>query len=287
MSKAPAPKPVLDILCPRNLELGPFASGETDAGPWQHWRLRTDEDNIAWLLFDKKDASANTLDEATLTELNAALEKIEQERPRGLVIRSAKPSGFIAGADIAQFRTATDPAAIETMLTKGHAVLDRLDNLPLPTVAVVHGFCLGGGLELALACDLRIAHRDAQLGLPEVRLGLLPGGGGTQRAQRLLGRGRAAWLIMSGERISAEHAERWGLVEHVVDDLDAGVEQIAGLLARQSLGALREIKQVLHATREERSDELESAAFARLVASEDGREGIAAFLEKRQPRWSE
>src|SRR6185312_11437344 len=121
--------PALDVLEPRNLELGPFAAGEQDAGPWAHWHLRTDEDRIAWLL----------------------LAKIETDKPRGLVIRSGKQNGFVAGADIGQFRGVTDTATIEALLTRGHAVFDRLDRLPLPTVAVVHGFCLGGGRELALA----------------------------------------------------------------------------------------------------------------------------------------
>ena len=110
-----------------------------------------------------------------LTELNAVLEKLERDRPRGLVIRSAKRCGFIAGADIAQFRGVTDAAQIEASLTRGHAVLDRLDRLPLPTVAVIHGYCLGGGLEVALACDYRIAIDDASFGFPEVLLGLHPG----------------------------------------------------------------------------------------------------------------
>jgi enoyl-CoA hydratase/carnithine racemase len=222
----------------------------------------------------------NVLAPATLEAIEQGLRAVAAGT-RVVVLRGAGERAFSAGADIAAF---SDSGGAARTIQR---VADLIEAAPVPVVAAIHGFCLGGGLELSLACDFRIARRDPQLGLPEVRLGLLPGGGGTQRAQRLLGRGRAAWLIMSGERISAEHAERWGLVEHVVDDLDAGVEQVAGLLARQSLGALREIKQVLHATREERSDELESAAFARLVASEDGREGIAAFLEKRQPRWSE
>ena len=109
------------------------------------------------------------------------LDKLERDRPRGLVIRSAKPGGFIAGADIAQFRGVTDAAQIEALLTRGHAVLDRLDRLPLPTVAVIHGYCLGGGLEVALACDIRIAIDDASFGFPEVLLGLHPGLGGTVR----------------------------------------------------------------------------------------------------------
>ena len=114
MKTSPAPTPVLAIIGKRDLELGPFAIDEApqEPGPWAHWRLRTDEDGIAWLLFDKKDSSANTLSEDVLTELNAVLEKLERDHPRGLVIRSAKRSGFIAGADIAQFRGVTDPAPI-------------------------------------------------------------------------------------------------------------------------------------------------------------------------------
>ncbi len=218
MSKASAPKPVLAILGDRNLELGPFAAGEADGGPWQHWRLRKDEDNIAWLLFDKRGASANTLDETTLTELNAVLDKIEQERPRGLVIRSAKPSGFIAGADIAQFRTVTDPSQIEALLTKGHAVLDRLDRLSLPTVAVIHGFCLGGGLEVALACDKRIATDDASFGFPEVLLGLHPGLGGTMRLPRLISPVQAMTMMLTGKTERARRAKSLGIVDAITQE---------------------------------------------------------------------
>ena len=118
-----------------------------------------------------------------------------------------------------------------------------------------------------------------------MRLGLLPGGGGTQRLPRLIGPGRAAWLIMSGGRITARQAEAWGLVEFVVDDLEQGIDEVAGKLARQSPHALREIKQLLRETRDERNDEREFEAFARCLASEDGQEGVAAFLEKREPNW--
>src|SRR5580704_5315519 len=176
MSKSHAAKPALAIIGQRDLELGPFAidAARPDAGPWANWRMRTDEDGIAWLLFDKKGAGANTLSADVLAELDAVLEKVERDRPGGLVIRSAKRGGFIAGADIAQFPGVTDTAPIEAMLTRGHAILDRLDHLPLPTVAVIHGYCLGGGLEVALACDYRIAIDDASFGFPEVLLGLHP-----------------------------------------------------------------------------------------------------------------
>jgi enoyl-CoA hydratase/carnithine racemase len=197
---------------------------------------------------------------------------------RVVVLRGRGDRGFSAGADIAGLGDGPHPGGIQP-------AADLIEGFPLPVVAAIHGYCLGGGLELALACDIRVAAAEAQLGFPEVRLGLLPGGGGTQRAPRLVGPGRAAWLLMSGERIGAPQAAEWGLVDLVVEDLDAGVERVAGKLAAQSPGALREIKRVLRETRSRRDDEAELQAFARLLASDDGREGVAAFLEKREPRW--
>ena len=204
------------------------------------------------------------------------------DETRVVVLRGKGERAFSAGADIAGFQQAgaegERPAGIQP-------VADLIERTPVPVVAAIHGYCLGGGLEIALACDVRIATEDAQLGFPEVNLGLLPGGGGTQRAPRFVGPGRAAWLVMSGERIPARQAEAWGLVEFVVTDLEQGIEQVAGKLAGQSPHAVREIKQLLRDTRDERSDEREFAAFVRCLGSEDGREGVAAFLEKRQPRW--
>ncbi|HUD89705.1 MAG TPA: 3-hydroxyacyl-CoA dehydrogenase NAD-binding domain-containing protein [Xanthobacteraceae bacterium] len=215
-----AAKPTLAILGKRDLELGPFAIDEArpDPGPWANWHLRTDEDGVAWLLFDKKDSSANTLSAETLTELNAVLDKLERDRPRGLVIRSAKPSGFIAGADIAQFRGVTDTAPIEETLTRGHAVLDRLDRLPLPTIAVIHGYCLGGGLEVALACDYRIAIDSASFGFPEVLLGLHPGLGGTVRLPRLINPVQAMTMMLTGRTERARQARALHLVDAVTQE---------------------------------------------------------------------
>jgi 3-hydroxyacyl-CoA dehydrogenase / enoyl-CoA hydratase / 3-hydroxybutyryl-CoA epimerase len=220
MKPAHAAKPALAVLGKRDLELGPFAIDETpqDAGPWANWRMRTDEDGVAWLLLEKKDASANTLSEEVLTELDAVLEKLERDRPRGLVIRSAKPSGFIAGADIAQFRGVTDSARIAALLTRGHGVLDRLDRLPLPTVAVIHGFCLGGGLEVALACDYRLAVDDASFGFPEVLLGLHPGLGGTVRLTRLINPVQAMTMMLTGKTERARRAKALGLVDAVTQE---------------------------------------------------------------------
>jgi enoyl-CoA hydratase/carnithine racemase len=201
---------------------------------------------------------------------------------RVVVLRGRGERAFSAGADIAGFQVAgaesERPAGIQP-------VADMIERTPVPVIAAIHGYCLGGGLEIALACDLRLAHAESQLGFPEVNLGLLPGGGGTQRAPRLIGPGRARWLAMSGERIPAAQAEAWGLVEFVVDDLEAGIDRYAGALAKQSPHALREIKQLLRETRDARDDEREFEAFARCLGSEDGQEGVAAFLEKREPNW--
>ncbi len=220
MNTSHAAKRVLAVLGRRDLELGPFAIDEAaqDAGSWANWRMRTDEGGIAWLLFDKKDASANTLSEEVLTELDAVLEKLERVRPRGLVIRSAKPAGFIAGADIAQFRGVTDTATIEALLTRGHAVLDRLDHLPLPTIAVIHGYCLGGGLEVALACDYRIAIEDASFGFPEILLGLHPGLGGTVRLPSLINPVQAMTMMLSGKTERARRARALRLVDAVTQE---------------------------------------------------------------------
>ncbi len=220
MSKTFAAKPVLAILGPRDMELGPFADSAAlqDASPWANWRLRTDGDGVAWLLFDKKDASANTLSADVLLELDAVLEKLERDRPRGLVIRSAKRCGFIAGADIAQFRGVTDTAPIEAVLTRGHAVLDRLDRLPLPTIAVIHGYCLGGGLEVALACDFRIAIDNASFGFPEVLLGLHPGLGGTVRLPHLISPVQAMTMMLTGKTERARRARSLHLVDAVTQE---------------------------------------------------------------------
>jgi len=200
-----------------------------------------------------------------------------------VVLRGTGERAFSAGADISGFVGGAGdgdrPAGIQP-------VADLIERTPVPVVAAIHGYCLGGGLEIALACDFRIATRDAQLGFPEVNLGLLPGGGGTQRAPRLITSGRARWLTMSGERIDAETASQWGLVEFVVDDLEEGIARYVEPLDRQSPHAIRQIKALLHETRDSRSDDREVQGFAACLNSEDGQEGVAAFLEKRQASWT-
>jgi 3-hydroxyacyl-CoA dehydrogenase / enoyl-CoA hydratase / 3-hydroxybutyryl-CoA epimerase len=219
---------VWDTLAPRNLELGPLASADASS-PWRNWRLAQDEDGIAWLALDKAGASANTLSVDVFSELDQVLASLEKNVPRGLVLRSAKPSGFIAGADIGEFRGLTDAAMVEERLTEAHAVVDRLDHLGAPPVAVIHGYCLGGGLEIALACDYRIAVEDARLGFPEVMLGLHPGLGGTVRLPRLINPLEAMTMMLTGRNVRDRRAKTLGLVDAVVPERHVKAAAIAAV----------------------------------------------------------
>jgi len=206
--------PIMSVFKDCVLELGPPA----EAGPYRHFRLARDEDGIAWLVFDRAGESANTLSAEVLEEFDAVLTELERERPAGLVIRSAKPSGFIAGADVNAFRGAADAHAVEAEIRRAHAVVDRFEALRSPTVAVIHGFCLGGGLEIALACTARIAIAGARFGFPEVMLGLHPGLGGTVRFTRLVNPVRAMDLMLTGKTVDAKKARALGVVDAVTEE---------------------------------------------------------------------
>src|SRR5258708_14729583 len=200
---------VMDVLKDRVLELGPQPDA---AETYRNFKLTRDADGIAWLLFDRAGASANTLSSDVMEEFDAVLAALESQRPAGIVIRSAKPSGFIAGADVNEFRGATDSHAVETQIGRAHAVIDRLEALKIPTVAVIHGFCLGGGLEVALACASRIAIDGARFGFPAVMLGLHPGCSGTARFTHLVNPMQAMTLMLTGKTIDERRAKSLGLV---------------------------------------------------------------------------
>jgi len=172
------------------------------------------------------------------------LGELESTRPAGLVIRSAKTSGFIAGADVNEFRGATDSSVVETAIGRAHAVIDRLEALRVPTVAVIHGFCLGGGLEVALACQMRIAIDEARFGFPEVMLGLHPGLGGTVRFTRLVNPMQAMTLMLTGKTIDARKAKSLGLVDAVTQERhvrNAVKDAVFGRLKRAAPGLLNTI----------------------------------------------
>ncbi len=205
----------MNVLGDRVLELGPTPE---EGGPYRNFKLTRDADGIAWLLFDRANASANTLSADVVEEFDKLLAALESQRPAGLVIRSAKKSGFIAGADVNEFRGASDPRLVETEIGRAHAVIDRLEALKVPSVAVIHGFCLGGGLEVALACQSRIAIDGARFGFPEVMLGLHPGLGGTARFTRLVNPLQAMTLMLTGKTIDARRAKSLGLVDGVAQE---------------------------------------------------------------------
>lgn len=185
---------------------------------YQHWICELDSDNILWLHFDKANESTNTIDGTVLTELNAILDNLQSAKPRAIIIASAKKNGFIAGADIRQFPKLKTQDETFTFIRGGQQVFDKLASLKIPTVAMIHGFCLGGGLELALACRYRVAEDGpkTRLGLPEVLLGIQPGWGGTIRLPHVIGTLNAMDLILSGRTVTARAAAKLGLVDAAV-----------------------------------------------------------------------
>ena len=196
-----------------------------------HWRLEIDNAGVALLTLDQQGSGTNTLGSEVMGQLNARLAEIERAQPQAVVIRSAKDSGFIAGADISEFTGLTDLEQAYRLVRTGQQVFDRLEALPMPTVAAIHGFALGGGLELTLACDYRVAADDSRLslGLPEVMLGLHPGFGGTVRAPRLIGAPAALDLMLTGRSLRGEAARKLGLIDRLVprQELDAAAREIA------------------------------------------------------------
>ena len=227
---------IMDVLKDRVLELGPKPA----PGPYKNFKLTRDADGIAWLLFDRAGASANTLSGDVIEELGQIVAALESERPGGLVIRSAKTSGFIAGADVNEFRGVSDPQQVQTEMAKAHAVVDRLEAMKIPSVAVIHGFCLGGGLEIALACNTRIAVDNARFGFPEVMLGLHPGLGGTARFTHLVSPLEAMTLMLTGKTIDARKAKALGLVDAVTQE-----RHVLGAVKDAVFGRLRPHRQGL------------------------------------------
>lgn len=186
---------------------------------YKHWRLETDADKVLWLYFDKQDASVNTIDREVMEEFAAIIDSLVGDTEhKGLIIASGKKSGFIAGADIAQFNKFKDIPDAVNLLKKGQSILDKLESLKLPSVAMIDGFCLGGGMELALACRYRVAEDGpkTRLGLPEIKLGIHPGWGGSVRLPRLIGAVQGLNLVLTGSTVSGKAAAKLGFVDAAV-----------------------------------------------------------------------
>jgi 3-hydroxyacyl-CoA dehydrogenase/enoyl-CoA hydratase/3-hydroxybutyryl-CoA epimerase len=186
---------------------------------YKHWVVERDEKDILWLGFDRENESVNSIDNEVLEELNSVIQEIQQSKASGLIIHSLKETGFIAGADINQFTKFDDPSVAIDFIRKGQAVFDKLESLAMPTVAMIDGFCMGGGTELALACDYRIASNEdkTRIGLPEVLLGIHPGWGGTVRLPKLIGGFDAlSKVILTGSGLRASKAKKIGMIDEAV-----------------------------------------------------------------------
>ncbi|HEY2686184.1 MAG TPA: 3-hydroxyacyl-CoA dehydrogenase NAD-binding domain-containing protein [Steroidobacteraceae bacterium] len=201
-----------------------------------HWSLKFDVDNIAWLTCDMAQASTNVLSAAVIADLAKKLQEIRAHAPKGLVVQSAKTNGFIAGADIKEFQSIKTPEEGFALVRQGQAVIQQLEDLPCPSVAMLHGFALGGGLELALACTYRVAADDTSLslGLPEVQLGIHPGFGGTVRSVRTIGVRNALELMLKGRPFRGARALDCGLIDELVPKESLGVRALAMLRRRPS-----------------------------------------------------
>src|SRR6056297_2565431 len=244
-------------------------------------------ENVATVTLSRPDAR-NALNAQLRAELKDVLDAIEASDVRVVVLTGSDESGaFVAGADVTELRERGPLEQREA--SKRPRVYEYVDDLEQPVIGAINGHALGGGCELAQACDTRIAREGAKLGQPEINLGIMPGGGGTQRLARLVGEGQAMKLILSGELIDAQEARDIGLVDEVHDDeFEERVYDLAGSMAEKSPLALELAKKAVKASSRmdvERGIEYEAELFAHLFASADKNEGIDAFFEDRDPEW--
>ncbi len=246
-------------------------------------------ERIALLTIDRQE-KLNALNSQVLTELEAALEAARNDPGVGCVIvTGAGPKAFVAGADIGELATMT-PLTGRDHALRGQAVFNRIESLGKPVIAAINGFALGGGCELALACTLRIASENARLGQPEVKLGILPGYGGSQRLARIVGKGRAMEICLTAEPIPAEEAFRIGLVNRVVpagEAVSAAREIARKIVANGPIAVAYTMEAIHHGLEMPLEDGLflEATLFGLCASTADMREGMSAFLEKRSPRF--
>jgi enoyl-CoA hydratase len=246
------------------------------------------EGAIATLLVNRPEV-LNSLSTSLIRDLDATLERIESDDSIKAVIVSGAGRAFVAGADIEEISRLDSKSGLE-FARRGQAVFSRLEALEKPVLAAVNGFALGGGCELAMACHMRIASKEARFGQPEVKLGILPGFGGTQRLPRLVGRGVATQLILSGDMVGAGDALRIGLVNEVVEPdelLDRGRAILEGILKVGPRAVAASLASIRDGLDRDLSDALETEAriFSGVCGTDEMREGTSAFLEKRDPRF--
>lgn len=246
-------------------------------------------DRVATVAIDRPE-KRNSLTKQVKTELLAALGHIKEETDvRAVILTGAGDDSFVSGANIDDFEDRTVDEQREVL--KVPAIYEHIERFPLPVIAAVNGFALGGGCEMALACDLRVAAKSAKFGQPEISLGIIPGGGGTQRLRRLIGEGMTMDLVLTGRIIDADEADDIGLIDHLVpdEDLYETAEDLAGQMAEKSPIALQYAKESVLASSREGLDEgrrTEVDLNSALFDTEDQTEGVRAFLEDREPEFT-
>lgn len=227
----------------------------------------------------------NALNSDTFAELSIVSDLIAHHAEiSALIITGSGDKAFVAGADIVELTEMDSAFAGRELSLSGQEVMNQLSNLPIPVIAAINGYALGGGLELALACDVRVANHKAKLGLPEVGLGLIPGFGGTQRLSRLIGQGRALDLLLTGRQVAADEALSLGLVNYVADDALSKAREVAEQMIKHAPIALALVKESVRRGLESNLEaglEIESDLFGLAATTSDFREGTSAFLEKR------
>jgi enoyl-CoA hydratase len=258
--------------------------------PESYETLRLDRQGRVAIITINRPDKRNALNIKTREEGAALLDQLRDDDSVGVVVfTGAGDKAFVAGADIGEFAGRTAITQREVMTTR--SLFTAIDTFPKPVIAMINGYCLGGGCELALACDIRIASQNASFGQPEINLGIIPGGGGTQRLTRLVGEGKAMEIILTGEIIDANTAFAIGLVNHVVpaDQLQTKTLEIAGRIADKSPIALQLAKEAVKLASKSNLDEglrREVDLFALCFSTEDKNEGVSAFLEKRKPAFT-
>jgi len=260
-------------------------------GEWQYIRTEV-ADRIATLTVDHP--PVNSFNTQVVTELGEAIDELlADDEVKAIVITGGGTNAFVAGADIPEIKMLLDqPGGLKVASEQGQTLFLKIEKATKPIIAAINGFCLGGGLELAMACHMRVCSDRARLGQPEINLGIIPGWGGTQRLVRIVGKGKAIELILTGDMITAQEAYRLGLVNKVVP-AGAVLKEARGL-ARKIVSkskfpiaaALRAITEGLSVPIEE-GLKIEAEEFGLLADTEDAREGVSAFLEKRQPQFKD
>ncbi|MBK5246038.1 MAG: enoyl-CoA hydratase/isomerase family protein [Peptostreptococcaceae bacterium] len=246
-------------------------------------------EGIAFITINRPRA-LNALNEALLDELIEVFINVKKNIEVKAIILTGKGKAFVSGADIAEMNE-LNPVEGRALMMKGHSVMNLIESMEKPVIAAINGFTLGGGCELAMACDIRISSEKAKFGQPEVKLGIIPGFGGTQRLSRLVGKGMAKYLIMTAEIISADEALRIGLVERVVpaEELMGNAIKVAKTIMSNAPYAVAVAKSVINngiSLDMKSACTLEVESFTAPFSSDDKKEGMSAFLEKRTPRFT-